>query len=422
MRRRKQNVDFLVEQFVAEKFFIENFFIEKKGEMFALLQELVTIQSSSLNKEGVDRVGQAVKQALAGLPLLCRRIRQDDFGDHLLFSTPAARHGEAGERKNILITGHMDTVFPQDTDFNWYVEDENKAYGPGVIDMKGGLVVTIFALRALAASEVLADLPLMVLFNSDEEIGSPTSTPLLQELATDACCGLVTECGGLQGEVVTRRRGKRGYHLEVHGRAGHAAFAGRNKASAIVEMARKILAMEALNDPESGLVVNVGTVQGGIGPNTIAEHAAAEIDTRYCSEGAGQELQQQLDTITTKNTVDGVSASLQVTHDRPLMKAGKANKKLFSLFAEQAKELNIRLCEESRAGVSDANTLAGAGVPVLDGLGPIGEYDHSDREYMCKSSLVERCHLLAATLPNIASVFCCSNTTAAVRHQAEEGI
>ncbi len=399
-------------------FLAENFFIKRKGEMFALLQELVTIQSNSLNKEGVDRVGRVVEQALAGLPLLCRRVRQHDFGDHLLFSTPAAMHGEAGTRKNILITGHMDTVFPQDTDFNWYVEDENKAYGPGVIDMKGGLVVTIFALKALAASGVLADLPIMVLFNSDEEIGSPTSTPLLQELAMEACCGLVTECGGLQGEVVTGRRGKRGYHLEVHGRAGHAAFAGRNKASAIVEMARKILAMEALNDTESGLVVNVGTVQGGIGPNTVAEHATAEIDTRYCSEAVGQELRQQLDTIAAKNNVTGVSASLQVTHDRPLMKAGQANKKLFSLFAGQAKEFKIGLCEEFRAGVSDANTLAGAGVPVLDGLGPIGEHDHSDREYMDKASFIQRSQLLAATLPKIAATFCFSSTTGAARHQA----
>ncbi len=384
----------------------ENFFLENREKMFALLRELVTIQSGSLNKEGVDRVGRVIERSLADLPLLCRRIRQDELGDHLLFSTPAAKHDAAGERKNILITGHMDTVFPQDTDFTWYLEDADKAYGPGVIDMKGGLVVTIFALRALAAQGLLADLPIMVLFNSDEEIGSPSSTPLLRELATDTCCGLVTECGGLQGEVVTGRRGKRGYHLEVHGRAGHAAFAGKNKASAIIEIARKILAMEALNDPESGLVVNVGTVQGGIGPNTVAEHAAAEIDTRYCSEVSGRELGRMLDSITAKNNIDGVSASLQVTHDRPLMEAGVANKKLFSLFAEQAQEFGIPLCEEFRAGVSDANTLAGEGVPVLDGLGPIGEYDHSEREYMLKSSLMQRSQLLATTLPKIADAFC----------------
>ncbi len=387
-------------------FSVEKFFLENREKMFALLRDLVTIQSGSMNKEGVDRVGRVIERSLADLPLLCRRIRQDDLGDHLLFSTLAAKHGANRAGKNILLCGHMDTVFPQDTDFTSYLEDEDRAYGPGVIDMKGGLVVIIFALKALHAQGLLADLPIMVLFNSDEEIGSPSSTPLLQELATDACCGLVTECGGLQGEVVTGRRGKRGYHLEVHGRAGHAAFAGKNKASAIIEIARKILAMEALNDPETGLVVNVGTVQGGIGPNTVAEHAVAEIDTRYCSETSGRELGRMLKSITTKNSINGISASLQVTHDRPLMEAGVANKKLFSLFAKQAEKIGIPLCEEFRAGVSDANTLAGEGVPVLDGLGPIGEYDHSEREYMLKSSLVQRSRLLASTLPEIADAFC----------------
>ena len=384
---------------------IGDFLAQHEGRMFDLIKELVTLQSNSHNKKGVDQVGRRIAQSLKGLPLLCRRIRQHEFGDHLLFSTQAAVHGEAGERKNILIVGHMDTVFPEDTDFTSYLEDEEKSYGPGVIDMKGGLVVTIFAIKALDALGLLNDLPLVLVFTSDEEIGSPTSTPLLRELARHACCGLITECGGMQGQVVTGRRGKRGYHLEVHGRAGHAAFAGCNKASAIIEMAHKILAMEALNDPETGLVVNVGTVQGGIGPNTVAEHAVAEIDTRYCSEEAGRKLQQQLEMIVGSSTVNGVSACLQVTHDRPLMEASKGNKKIFALFKEQATQLDIELCEEFRAGVSDANTIAGEGVPVLDGLGPVGEFDHSDREYMRKSSLAERCHLLTATLPMIAALF-----------------
>ncbi len=384
---------------------IGDFLAEHEGKMFELLKELVTLQSHSHNKEGVDQVGRRIEQSLKGLPLLCRRIRQHGFGDHLLFSTQAAMHGEVGERKNILIVGHMDTVFPEDTDFTSYLEDEDNCYGPGVIDMKGGLVVTIFAIKALDALGLLNDLPLVLVFTSDEEIGSPGSTSLLRRLAVNACCGLVTECGGIEGQVVTGRRGKRGYHLEVHGRAGHAAFAGSNKASAIIEISHKILAMEALNDPKTGQVVNVGTVQGGIGANTVAEYAAAEIDSRYCSEEAGRKLQQQFEMIVGTSIVNGVDACLQVTHDRPLMEGTRENKKLFALFKEQATQLGIELCEEFRAGVSDANTLAGEGVPVLDGLGPVGEFDHSDREYMRKASLVGRCHLLAATLPIIAALF-----------------
>jgi glutamate carboxypeptidase len=317
-----------------------------------------------------------------------------------VFTTPAA---DLDKQKNILITGHMDTVFPEDTDFNWYREDADKVYGPGVIDMKGGLVVTIFAIKALAAQGLLTDLPIVLLFNSDEEIGSPTSAPLIRELAKNTCCGLVTECGGLQGQVVTSRRGKRGYRLEVQGRAGHAAFAGTNKASAILELAHKAIALEALNNPVSGVVVNVGTVAGGIGPNTIAEHAAALIDSRYNSERDGTSLQKQIRFISESVTISGTTTSLSVTNERPVMESSKQNRQLFHLFQKQAKQLGISLVEEFRWGVSDANTLAGEGVAVLDGLGPVGEFAHSDREYMVKSSLPERSLLLAATLPGIAA-------------------
>ncbi len=319
--------------------------------MFTLLEELVCIQSHSLNKAGVDAVGRAVKKSLAGLPLSCTRHSQRKHGDHLVFATQAAEQNQGTGKKNILITGHMDTVFPEDSPFNWYRDEEDRVQGPGVIDMKGGLVVTIFAIKALHAAGLLEKMPLMLLFNSDEEIGSPSSTPLIKDLAASCCCGLVTECGGMQGEVVVGRRGKRGYRLQVHGRAGHAAFAGQDKASAIIGLAHNILSMEALNDPEAGTVVNVGTVRGGIGPNTVPESAEAEIDSRYMSEEAGRILQEKLTEIAASTSVPGVSADLNVTHDRPLMKDSPANLELFRLFADVAKELNIPLQSEFRSGV-----------------------------------------------------------------------
>lgn len=383
---------------------MKNFFIEHEQEMFRLLEQLICTQSGSYNKEGVDQMGRLVEESLAHLPLSCRRVTRKKFGDHLVFTTETAQKNK--DKKDLLITGHMDTVFPKDTNFNWYRADADKVYGPGVIDMKGGLVVTIFAIKALAAQGLLTELPIVLLFNSDEEIGSPSSTPLIRELAKNACCALVTECGGLQGQVVTGRRGKRGYRLEVQGRAGHAAFAGTNKASAILELAHKAIALEALNNPVSGVVVNIGTVAGGIGPNTVAEHASAMIDSRYNDEADGISLQKQIQAIGEKSTIPGTTASLSVTNERPVMESSKKNKKLFQAFQKQAKQLGINLVEEFRSGVSDANTLAGEGVAVLDGLGPVGEFDHSDREYMVKSSLVDRSLLLAATLPGIAATCC----------------
>ncbi len=383
----------------------QHFLTAHESDMFDLLRELVCIQSGTGNKTGVDLVGKAISKALEGLPLTCSTICQDRYGDHLVFSTPAAEcnNGKKG-KQNILITGHMDTVFPEDTDFNGYREDKHKVYGPGVIDMKGGLVTTIFAAKALAASGHLADLPIVLFFNSDEEMGSPSSIPVLRELAISACCGLVTECGGMKGEVVTGRRGKCGYRVEVTGRAGHAAFAGRSKASSILELAHKTIALEALNDSKSGLVVNVGKVEGGIGPNTVAEHAVALIDTRYSNEADGISLRQEIEQICKEPVQEGTATSLSITNERPVMEPSGRNKKLFRIFKDQADRLKIPLLEESRPGVSDANTLAGTGLAVLDGLGPVGEHDHSSKEYMIKESLPQRCRLLASSIVELADL------------------
>ncbi len=370
-------------------------------EMFDLLRDLVIIQSGTRNRDGVNRVGQRIRAALAGLDLETEVIDGNGFGDHLVFRSRGALAG----RPSILITGHMDTVFPADTTFTGYRREGDRIHGPGVIDMKGGLVVTICAVRALARAGLLAHLPLILLFNSDEETGSPSSIPLLKRMAGESCCALVTECGGVNGEVVTGRRGKTGYRLDVHGRAGHAAFAGPDKASAILELAARIVRLEACNDPGSGVVVNVGRVEGGIGPNTVAEHAMALVDTRYPDRATGKRLQEEIRRICSGPAAASTRCELSVTNQRPVMERTDANLRLFRLLAEVGKELAITVREEIRQGVSDANTLAGEGLPVLDGLGPVGEFDHSDREYMRARSLEERTLLLANFLPRLADLF-----------------
>lgn len=376
----------------------------REQDLFSLLRELVLIPSYTGDKSGVDRVGAAIRKRLEGLGLKLETVSVREFGDHLIFRTRASQN-----QPYILVTGHMDTVFPEESGFNWYREDGPRIHGPGVIDMKGGLVATIGAVQALAAEDMLERLPLVLLFNSDEEMGSPSSLELIRELARGACCGLVTECGGLSGEVVTGRRGKTGYRLEVSGRAGHAAFAGRNKASAVLELARKIIALEELNDPARGVVVNVGIIQGGIGPNTIPQQAVARIDTRYTTRADGRELNERIQGIAMHCTTPGTTARLEITNRRPVLEESGANRDLFALAAEQADRLGLEIRREIRQGVSDANTM-GEFIPVLDGLGPIGEHDHSDREYMLRESLPARTRLLTALLPALAGKF--SSSTA----------
>ncbi len=377
----------------------------REQQMFTLLEQMVLTQSGTRNKAGVDRVGQLVRDFFADLPLRCQEVREEQYGNHLVFTTPAAdRNSRENRQENILITGHMDTVFPQDTDFNWFRNDGATVHGPGVIDMKGGLVVTMFAVDALARAGILADIPLMLLFNSDEEVGSPSSMSLVEDLAGQAGCALVIECGGMEGQVVTGRRGKKGYRLEVEGQAGHAAFAGREKASAILELCRLVPEFENLNDPERGLVVNVGVITGGMGANTVAKNATALVDTRFCSPEDGIWLQHQLERLVEKTETAGTSATIVLTDQRPVMEQSAGNEELYALVRQQAEQLDIPVSEEVRQGVSDASNIAGQGVAVVDGLGPIGEHDHSSREYMLKDSLLQRCRLLAAVIFEIDRV------------------
>jgi glutamate carboxypeptidase len=376
---------------------VAGFLQKNERDMFTLLEALVLQPSSSRFKKGVDAVGALLAESLRSSGMSLVIDRQSEVGDHLLFRSPACRDGRAP----ILLFGHMDTVFPADSPFNWYKEAEDKVYGPGVIDMKGGLVCAVYAIKALAECGLLAEIPLTFLCNSDEEIGSPTSSAIVTAEAKKSLLALGFECGGLQGEVVTGRKGKLGYRLVVSGRAGHAASAGAAgsiKASAILELAHKIIALEQLNDLERGIVVNVGLIQGGIGPNTVADQAMAEIDTRFLTGADAEDTAWRIHRIASQCTVAGTTAELLKIGERPPMEQNSGNSRLFQTIRHEAERLGMACVEELRSGVSDANTIARAGIPVVDGMGPIGACDHSDREYMIRKSLPARTRLTACSI------------------------
>lgn len=376
---------------------IAEFLHMNKQDQFRLLRELVLQSSYSRDKSGVDAVADIISREMTTLPMRLNRINGSVHGDNLLFRSPADDNGA----RPIMLVGHMDTVFPPDSPFNWYKEENSKVYGPGVIDMKGGLVVAIFALKALHNLGLLSTIPITLLCNSDEEIGSPSSQRIIAEEGGRSRLAMVFECGGLNGEIVTGRKGKTGYTVDVLGKAGHAAFAGKDKASAILELARKTISMEQLNEPEKQLVVNVGVVTGGMGPNTVAENASAQIDTRFLTVADARYCSDSLNRITSECATPGTSARLTVTSRREPMEQSPANKMLFKAIFDEAQRLGLTVREELRSGVSDANIISGAGTPVIDGLGPIGDCDHSDREYMLGDSLLERTLLTACSIVSI---------------------
>jgi glutamate carboxypeptidase len=370
---------------------ISTYVTAQKADMFALLERMVLIQSGSYNKVGVDEMARLIGRTCASMPLSVRTVAQKTLGNHVVVRSTA----NAGAGGAILLVGHMDTVFPANTAFNWYKEDDLNCYGPGVCDMKGGLVVGIYAVQALAACGLLERVPVTFVFNSDEEIGSPGSRDLIREHARACCAAFVLECGGRVGEIVTGRKGNLSQRLVVKGKSGHAAFAGKDKASAILELAYKIVALERLNDSDAGMTVNVGKIDGGIGSNTVAEEAYANVDCRFITQDQQKEMERKITDITSKSNVPGTRGIVETLSRRPPMPRSEKNAILYDIVRTVGSALNQTIGDEYRQGVSDANLIAAEDIPVVDGLGPMGGRDHSDKEFMVKESLIQRTILLA---------------------------
>lgn len=326
--------------------------------------------------------------------LVCTRDAQKKCGDHIIARSPKFDPVQ----KQVLITGHMDTVFPADTDFTFFRQDEAHTYGPGVADMKGGLVVGIYALKALSRLKLLDDANICFVFNSDEEIGSVLSRQLIETQAQKSKVGLVLEAGGLHNELVTGRKGNICGTLSIEGRAGHAAFAGPQKASAVLELAHKAIEFEALNRVDRGISVNVGMVKGGIGPNTVAQYASAKIDFRFLNPEDEKSLKDRINTICNTRVVPGTTPRFDITRGRPPMQETKENLAIFDRIKVMAKDFDYHVVSERRPGVSDANFIANQGVPVIDGLGSLGARDHSEDEYIITQSLVDRAVLFVNIL------------------------
>lgn len=360
--------------------------------MLGLLSELILIPSGTSHKPGVDRMAQRLLPELEAAGLKVELLHQEKYGDMLLASR--------GQGPGVLLMGHMDTVFPAESDFNWCRRDGDKLRGPGANDMKGGLVAGLYALKAITGLGLAPDMPIKFLLNSEEEIGSPLGGALIEQLAPETAMAFVLEAGGLKGEVATGRKGRLGLRLLVKGRAGHAAAGSVQKASAILELAHKIIAFEALDQMEPGLSVNVGLVSGGIGANTVPDKARARIDVRLPSEDARERFMAKAREITARAQAVGVSSTLEISSSRPVMPQSRGNQALYQVWQQVCAELGLPCVEEFRSGVSDANFLAAAGVPVLDGLGPMGSGDHSDQEYMLTYSLAPRTQALAQTMLN----------------------
>jgi len=366
----------------------------RQGDMLALLERVVNIDSGTLDKAGVDRVGALLAERLAGLGFTLEVIRQQEYGDHLL-----GRKAGTGKWR-ILFVGHMDTVFAAGTAAQRPFRIEaGRAYGPGVLDMKGGIVCLLFALEALKATKHPAyDAAAMsVVFNSDEEYLSPTSRPVIEEEARRSQTVCVFEPARPGGEYVISRKGTGKYQLTVTGRAAHAGAQPERGRSAVGEMAHKIVALHALTDFSTGTTVNVGVVRGGERSNVVAEKAYAEIDIRVPNLEEYARLDQRIKAIGSSGTVPDTTAVLNGGLVFPPMIQTPGAKVLFEALRGAGQVVGVEVKGIHTGGGSDAN-YASQFAPTLDGMGPQGSETHSDREFIEVPTLPERSKMTALFL------------------------
>ncbi|KPK24905.1 MAG: hypothetical protein AMJ70_00455 [Dehalococcoidia bacterium SG8_51_3] len=363
--------------------------------------DLCNENSYTYNIPGTNRVAEMVLEQLGGLFPQHEINEQTEVGDHHILRMRAA--GEWSCRRSIYLLGHMDTVFPPDHSFQKCKREGDWLIGPGTGDMKGGLAVIVYALKTLGHFGLMDRLDLTLILSGDEEIGSITSHSLYEVERERARACLVAECAGPQGEVVISRNGKAGARLDCFGKDSHVARVAAKKASAIVELAHKIVALEALNGNHPGVTVNVGKIEGGLGPCTVPAHASCLLDMRWSDEKQGKGLLQDAGRISQDRINRQCRCELTILNQRPAMAATEENEKMFGVLRQLAEPLGMSLTAEYRRGTSDANYFGAAGVPTLDGLGPICEGDHTSHERIIISSLATRTALLAFFLNRLGA-------------------
>ncbi|SMC09723.1 M20 family metallopeptidase [Nitratiruptor tergarcus] len=350
---------------------------------FSELEELININSYTKNKAGVDKNGEIVRIKLESLGYVTTVFEREHIGNHLWFKSPKK------EGEKILLLGHLDTVFPPGT-FEYFREDEEWIYGPGVCDMKGGIMVMIEALRR---QKELFNVDIFLV--SDEETGSDDSSELTFNIAKEYDYCLVFEAAGKNGEVVTQRKGIGTFEIEIKGKAAHAGNCFKDGIDANQEAAHKILALSHLSDPDNGTTVNVGKIEGGIGANTISPMATLLFETRFTSASERDRVLASMTEITNTSFIPGTTATLGGRLQRDVMEERPEQ----LAFLERIKQwTGIKLPVEHRGGGSDANIAASAGTVTLDGFGPYGDGDHTIHERASKKSFIQRIELTTSLL------------------------
>ncbi|WP_306423833.1 M20 family metallopeptidase [Brucella intermedia] len=364
---------------------------DQKDQMVNLLEDIVNIDSGSFDKSGVDAVGERITALLQENGIQVTRIPIESYGD--VFKAES----NVNCRKPILLTGHRDTVFTKgEAALRPFEIKNNRAYGPGVADMKAGLVMNTFLL--LAFNRIDPQVPIAMIMTGDEEIGSLGSKEHIIEESRNALAVFNAEPARASGNFVNERKGDVEYRVEVFGRAAHSGAEFSQGISAIHELAYKIVSLHELTRVVDGITVNVGLISGGDALSTIAPLATAEFQIRFITEKQRAELTRSIDEIFATSNVPGTSFKLTQLCDYIPLTRTPQNDALSAFYIEAAKEMGVILTAESSGGAADSGFSSSVGVATICAVGPIGGRAHTIEEYVELSSLPERAVIAARTI------------------------
>jgi len=354
------------------------------------LAVLVGRDCGTYNKAGVDAIGAWVDARCKLWGWEVERFPLEKFGDCLL----ARLRGDGSGR--LMLSGHLDTVYPDGTAAARPIHLEGaRLLGPGTCDMKAGVLAGMYAMRGLQVTGWHDFEEIVFFFNTDEEVGSPASRTLYAPIARQMDAALVLEAARANGDIVGARKGAGLYRITVHGRAAHAGVEPEKGANAILELAHQIVAVQRLNGIRPGVTVNVGVVSGGTRTNVVPDKAWVDIDVRAFEPDGADALSRAITALPEHVTVEGTRVEITGSFGCPPMPKTQAIAILADCAKAIAAEMGMTVNDTRTGGVSDANVIAGLGVPVLDGLGPIGGLDHGPDEYIEPASITPRTALLA---------------------------
>jgi glutamate carboxypeptidase len=366
------------------------------------LKTIVNIDSGTFTKAGIDRIAEYLERRFHDCGFTTEIDYQQEYGNNLI----ATHAGNNPHGPYILIVGHMDTVFPAgDAECRPFTLSERNgmriAMGPGILDMKSGLLIGMYGLHLLIAANQANYQRVVFICNSDEEIGSSCSMPLIQQLAQQADAVIVLEPGRIINTIVSSRRGISNYTIEVHGVSSHAGVEPQNGRNAILELAHKVVALQAINGTIAGTTLNVGTIRGGKRTNIVPDYACCQIDVRVSSPAGAEAIEAAMRKVTEQKVLEDTRIVLNGSMRRAPFERTERSAKLVHLAKQAGQELGLEIEDVGTGGASDGNITAAMGIPTIDGLGACGGLAHNPNEYIELDSLPIRIALFTGLVQHI---------------------